>query len=296
MSLIVTFLLEKFTKIQASIDQASSDEDREAAKLAMKGFLEDQKKYLEDYTITLPTIWQKWFISIQTRAELEVPVLTATAAVGIDLGITQFTAMSNGNFISPLNSFKKHAARLSNYQRKMSRKVRFSNNWKKAKNKVQKIHTQIANMSKDFLHKITTNSIEDLQIRKISKSAAGTSVEPERMTKKKNRLNRCILDQGWGIFPSQLEYKLKWSGGVLIAVPPYHTSQTCPDFHHVSADNRKIQAFFKCVISTYENNADVVGAINILERGYRLLAFGESAKLRHSLKQEPTEVSQLAFN
>lgn len=41
----------------------------------------------------------------------------------------------------------------------------------------------------------------------------------------------------------------------------------------------------------YENNADVVGAINILERGHRLLACGESVQSGYSVKQEPTEVT-----
>ena len=42
----------------------------------------------------------------------------------------------------------------------------------------------------------------------------------------------------------------------------------------------------------YENHADVVGAINVLERGHRLLACGESAQLGRSVKQEPAEASQ----
>jgi putative transposase len=43
------------------------------------------------------------------------------------------------------------------------------------------------------------------------------------------------------------------------------------------------------------NNADLVGAINILERGYRLLACGELAQSGRSVKQEPTEATQTAF-
>jgi putative transposase len=43
----------------------------------------------------------------------------------------------------------------------------------------------------------------------------------------------------------------------------------------------------------YENHADHVGAINIKERGYRLLACGDAA-LSRSVKQEPAEVSQLS--
>ena len=55
---------------------------------------------------------------------------------------------------------------------------------------------------------------------------------------------------------------------------------------------RRNQAQFACVACGYENHADVVGAINVLERGHRLLACGESAQLGRSVKQEPAEVRQ----
>jgi putative transposase len=65
----------------------------------------------------------------------------------------------------------------------MSRKHKFSNNWKKAKANVQKIHARISNTRRDYLHKATTTisknhamvCIEDLQVRNLSKSAAGTT-------------------------------------------------------------------------------------------------------------------------
>ena len=72
--------------------------------------------------------------------------------------------------------------------------------------------------------------------------------------------------------------------------------RTCPACGYVSAENRQTQARFACVECGYENNADLVGAINILERGHRLLACGELAQSGRSVKQEPTEVSQLAFS
>ena len=88
---------------------------------------------------------------------------------------------------------------------------------------------------------------------------------------------------------------MHWAGGMLLAVPAANTSRTCPDCHHVSTDNRKTQASFECVICNYSNHADMVGVVNVLERGYRLLACGESSKSL-SMKQEPAEVSQLAFS
>ncbi len=98
-----------------------------------------------------------------------------------------------------------------------------SNNWKKAKIIVQKIHTNIANARKDFLHKTTTTisknhalvCVEDLLVSNMSKSTKGSREQPGKKVRQKAGLNRNILDQGWGIFRSQLEYKMEWNGGML---------------------------------------------------------------------------------
>ena len=245
----------------------------------------------------------KWFIAIQTQRELEQPLPMSTTAIGIDVGIARFATLSDGNYAAPLNSFKTHQQRLAHYQHRMSRKQKFSNNWKKAKTKVQKLHTALANARKDFLHKTTTAisqshalvCIEDLQVKNMSRSSKGNREQHGKRVKQKSGLNRAILDQGWGEFRRQLDYKIQWNGGILLAVPPQHTSQTCPACGHVSKENRQTQAKFLCVACGYVNHADVVGAINILERGYRLLARGESVQSDHSMKQEPTEVTQAAF-
>mgnify|MGYP001390932454 FL=1 len=241
----------------------------------------------------------KWFISIQTEREVDQP-LPNGEAVGIDMGIARFATLSDGSHIEPLNSFKKHQQRLARYQRAMSRKVKFSNNWKKAKAQVQRVHTRIANARKDFLHKascqISQNhamiAIEDLQVRNMSKSAKGNSEQHGKMVKQKSGLNRSILDQGWSEFRRQLEYKSAWNGGFVIAVPPQYTSQTCPCCGHVSKDNRQTQARFECIECGFEENADLVGAINILARGHRVLACGEPVQSGRSVKQEPTEATQ----
>jgi putative transposase len=249
--------------------------------------------------VTVSQSGGKWFASIQTQREVVQPLPLATTAIGIDVGVARFASMSDGSFITPLNSFKKHQQRLAYYQRRMSRKVKFSNNWKKAKARIQKIHTGIANARKDFLHKTTTTisqnhalvCIEDLQVRNMSRSSKGNSEQHGKMVRQKSGLNRAILDQGWGEFRRQLGYKVAWNGGILLAVPPHHTSQTCPACGHVSNDNRQTQAKFLCVDCGYENHADAVGAINVLERGYRLLACGESAQQGRAMKQEPTEAT-----
>lgn len=249
--------------------------------------------------VTVSQSCGKWFVSIQTEREVDQP-LPQGEAVGIDMGIARFATLSDGSHLDPLNSFKKHQQRLARYQRAMSRKTKFSSNWKKAKAKVQKIHTHIANARKDFLHKascqISQNhamiAIEDLQVRNMSKSAKGNSEQHGKQVKQKSGLNRSILDQGWAEFRRQLEYKADWNGGFVIAVPPQYTSQTCPCCGHVSKDNRQTQAKFECVECGFEENADLVGAINILARGHRVLACGEPVQSGRSVKQEPTEATQ----
>lgn len=257
--------------------------------------------------ITISWSGGKWFASIQTEREVEQPVPVATSAVGIDMGIVRFATLSDGTHIEPLDSFKKHERCLKKYQRRMSRKVKFSKNWHKANRKVQKIHTRIANARKDFLHKATSEIsknhalvvIEDLAVSNMSKSAKGSIDAPGKQVAAKSGLNKAILDQGWFEFRRQLEYKLNWNGGMLIAVPAHYTSQTCPACGHVSVDNRKTQAQFQCVHCGHEENADVVGAINVLARGYRVSACGEDVrrakvarpKRAASVKQEPTEVT-----
>ena len=77
-------------------------------------------------------------------------------------------------------------------------------------------------------------------------------------------------------------------------MPPHNTSRTCPACGHIAKENRRKQALFLCVDCGYENNADVVGAINILARGHRVLACGESVQLGRSVKQEPAEGSRNA--
>lgn len=140
--------------------------------------------------------------------------------------------------------------------------------------KLAKINLKIANKRKDFLHKLSTQYsenqtvvIEDLKIKNMSKSAKGTLETPGKKVKQKAGLNRVITQQSWGMFFEMLEYKLRRKGGELLKVDPKFTSQTCPDCGHISKKNRLSQANFVCEKCGYSNNADIVGALNILDRG-----------------------------
>jgi putative transposase len=231
--------------------------------------------------LTLSLCAGHWYVSIQTEREVAQPRHPAATAAGIDVGIVRFATLWDGHteqVIAPLNSFKKHEHRLAKAQRQMSRKVKFSSNWKRAKLRVQKIQNQIANVRNDFLHKashsISKNHallcIEDLQVSNMSRSASGTPEDPGRNVKAKSGLNKAILDQGWGEFGRQLDYKSAWQGGWLVAVPPANTSRECPVCGHTCAENRKTQSVFLCVACGHTENADLVASKNIRGRGLNL--------------------------
>jgi putative transposase len=236
--------------------------------------------------VTVSRTADTWYVSIQTEREVIAPQHPASTSVGVDLGIAQFATLSDGTVFAAANSLKENSKRLRAYQRIMSRKTKFSHNWKKAQKKVSRLHCRIANSRQDHLHQtshiISKNHamvcIEDLQVKNMSRSAAGTKAKPGKNVSAKRGLNKAILDQGWGEFRRQIEYKQAWLGGEVIVVAAQYTSQTCPCCGYVDALNRQTQASFCCVKCDYQAHADVVGAINILRAGHAQLACGEMAQ------------------
>ncbi|EFH9260116.1 RNA-guided endonuclease InsQ/TnpB family protein [Escherichia coli] len=250
--------------------------------------------------VTVSQSCGKWYISIQTESEVSTPVHPSASMVGLDAGVAKLATLSDGTVFEPVNSFHKNQKKLARLQRQLSRKVKFSNNWQKQKRKIQQLHSRIANIRRDYLHKVTTIIsknhavivIEDLKVKHMSKSAAGTISQPGRNVRAKSGLNRSILDQGWYEMRRQLEYKQLWRGGQVLAVPPAYTSQRCACCSHTAKENRLSQSKFVCRACGYTANADVNGARNILAAGHAVLACGGMVQSDRPLKQEPSEMIQ----
>ncbi len=230
--------------------------------------------------VTLSRKGKHWYIAIQTEYEAELLPHKSTSMVGIDMGIKQFATLSDGTVYFPLSSFKAKSDKLAKLQRKLKHKKKFSNNWKKVIAKITQCHEDIGNARKDYLHKVSTEIsesqavivIEDLRIKNMSKSAKGNNEKQGKKVAQKSGLNKFILDQGWGMFAIMLEYKQNWNNGVVLRVPAQYTSQTCPRCRHVAKENRLTQSSFVCVECGFSENADIVGAINILAKGHVILA------------------------
>ncbi len=221
----------------------------------------------------------KWYVSIQTEFEQEIPVPKG-GEIGIDMGIVKFATLSDGTHFEPINAFKTLRGKLAKLQKQFKNKTKFSKNWQKLKAKIGRLHHKIANIRKNHLHQISSTIsknhaivyVEDLQVSNMSKSAKGTTEKHGKNVAAKSGLNRATLDQSWSEFRRQLDYKLLWNGGHLVAVPPQNTSRCCPACGHTTKDNRQTQSQFECIDCGYQNNADVVGAINVLKRGQEILA------------------------
>lgn len=250
-------------------------------------------------SITISQRAGKWFASILTEREVEDVSHPVKSTVGIDLGVKIFAACSSGEKFEGSNAFDKLGRKLAHVQRELSRRVKFSKNWRKTKQKISRFHLKIANTRKDMLHKASSSIsknhaiviIEDLRIGNMTKSASGTVDEPGINVAQKRGLNRRILDQGWGIFAEQLEYKCAWNGGLLVRVNPRNSSRECSKCHHISKENRKTQALFKCVNCGFEKNADFNAADIIEYRGLELLSGRDTSEVpversKNAVKQE----------
>jgi putative transposase len=257
----------------------------------------------EAKNITISESCGKWFVSIQTEREVTTPQHPSTSAVGLDWGVVNFVTLSNGEVVEQCQPLKRLLPKLAQLQRRMARKNKFSKNWRKAKARITKLHSKIANIRKYFLHKsskdISKNHavvfVEDLQVKNMSASNRGTKAKPGKRVAQKSGLNRAILDASPFELRRQLEYKTQWRGGLLVAVPPQNTSRKCPECQHIAAENRKTQAKFVCVECGFSAPADYVGAVNIKEAGFALLACSQPSPEARASWQEPTEATRVQW-
>ncbi len=194
--------------------------------------------------VTVSQSCGKWFVSIQAEREVAQSVPQSTSTIGIYMGVARFATLSDGMFYAPLNSFKRHEKALRRTQQAMSRKVKFSNNWKKSKTHVQKIHSPQA-------------------------TSAVTSSTKSHPRSAKNTRWCASRAYRYGICPSR-----RWAQQMHreeTFEPPQNLSRTCPCCGHVSAAPQT-QVRFLCVECGFGENADLVDAINVLRAGHARLA------------------------
>lgn len=215
-----------------------------------------------------------WFVSFCTEQERNIERKNL-GEIGVDLGIANFAALSNGEIIKKPESIKNLLAIKKRVARSVSRKKIGGKNRAKAVLVLRKVEAKIANIRKDFLQKTSTLLsknhaiivVEDLKILNMSKSAKGTIENPGVNVKAKSGLNREILANGWGDFRTMLKYKQEHSGGIFLTVNPINTSRKCSCCGVIDQNSRVHQKCYACLHCGYEIHADTNAAINILAAG-----------------------------
>jgi putative transposase len=267
-------------------------------KMGWMRYRKSQEVLGEAKNLTLREWCGKWYVSVQTERDVEIPQHPSTSAVGMDWGVVHLATLSDGEVLDPCQPLKKVLPKLAKWQRRMARKIKFSNNWRKVKARITQLHTKVANIRKHFLHTVSNDIsknhvvvvVEDLQVKSMSRSAT-------KKVAQKSGLNRAILDASPFELRRQLEYKTQWRGGLLVPVAPQNTSRKCPECGYVSAENRKSQAKFVCGRCGLSAPADFVAAVNIREAGLASLACASSSGEVSPSCQEPTEgIPALAWN
>jgi transposase len=233
----------------------------------------------KSYRVTLDCSgrWHVAFVAIPGS----VPAPGNGEVVGIDRGVAVSAALSTGETLNVPGFTTARTRRLVHLQRKLARAKRGSNRRSKVKLAIARTKASETDARKDWTEKTSTDlarrfdviRVEDLRVRKMTRSAKGTIAEPGRNVRQKAGLNREILRSGWGLLVKRLEDK---APGRVEKIEPRYTSQRCSACGHIAAESRESQALFRCVACNFACNADVNAAKNIAA-GHAVTARGGPA-------------------
>jgi putative transposase len=198
--------------------------------------------------------------------------------VGIDLGVTELVATSEGELIGNPRHLRRSLDALALRQRLVAGRHQGSTRRRRAVAQVGRLHRKVARQRRDLAHQVSRRLVdgydvivhEDLKIANMVRRPAPRPNDEGGFDSNgaaaKAGLNREILAAGWGQLLRCIAYKAEEAGREVIAVNPRHTSQTCHRCGHVDAGNRHATEF-RCTSCGHEAHADVNAARNILRAG-----------------------------
>jgi putative transposase len=260
-------------------------------RLYLKGIGEIKANYHrplagEPKAITVKREGTKWWLSVRCVNVPAMPLEPTNCQIGIDLGVVNRIATSDGQLKKGEHLGSKAQKNLARAQRELATKQRGSIRRRRQVEEVVRLHLKIKNQRSDASHKLSRQlvndydfiALEDLKITNMVRAPKGRP-DPERPgaylpngASKKAGLNRSIHDAGWGQFVSLLIYKAASAGRTVVSVKPHHTSQACAECHYVDAGNRVNQEKFRCLRCGHFDYADMNAARNILRAGRALQA------------------------
>lgn len=232
---------------------------------------------------------RRWYACVVFDVERPEPLPATGASVGVDVGVTEVVATSDGELVTNPRHLRASLERLDAAQQLAAGRRRGSRRRRKAVARVAAVHRKIGEQRRDFNHHLSKSlvarydliAVEDLAITNMTRRPAPRpnddgGFDPNGAAAKAG-LNREILAAGWGQLLWMISYKAEEAGRDLIAVNPRHTSQTCHQCGHVDRANRDQRAFH-CRRCGHHAHADVNAAKNILRAGLALRHAREASR------------------
>jgi len=181
--------------------------------------------------------------------------------VGVDLGISSFAALSNGEMVDNPRCYEQAARVLRTSQREVSRRKRGSNRRRKAVVQLAKRHDRVRRTRLDFHHKVARNlirrfdsiAVEELNIKGLARM----------------RLAKQVHDAAWGQFIRILESKAESAGREFLRVDPRGTSQQCSGCGATVRKNLSVRVH-ACPECGLVLDRDINAAKNVQARGHRV--------------------------
>jgi putative transposase len=229
--------------------------------------------------ITVKLEGTKWWLNVRCVDVPAQPLAPTGREVGLDLGVVNLVATSDGELCVGELFGARARKRLANAQRALTRKQRGSQRRRRQVEEVTRHHRRVKNQRTNAAHQLSRQLvnnydlivIEDLAIKNMVR-APKAKPDPSHPGEflpngaaAKAGLNRSIHDAGWATLLSLLTYKAESTGRTVVTVDPHYTSQTCFECGHVEAV--RCQAEFRCCSCGHEDHADINAARNILRAG-----------------------------
>lgn len=212
-------------------------------------------------TVTISrTPTNKYFVSILVDNGQTLPnkkKIRKETSVGVDLGIKSFICLSNGEKVDNPKYLRTGLERIKNLQHKRSKKVKYSNRYKKLSLKIAVKHEAVANRRKDFLQKLSdsitkrydTICMEDLKVSNMIKN---------------HKLALSIQDCGWSMFEGFVKYKSEWRGKNVIQIGTFDpSSKTCSCCGNINHELTLADREWTCKKCSTKHDRDTNAAINI---------------------------------